>query len=175
MEEIEIVEGMEAAAAGAGAEGMAGIAVSEGAMVEANAAVAEMAVAPDIPAVVDAPPAVAEPGGAPVDPVADPAAEGRVAKIKAFVAENPYANKMWKFSKFVGKNAAIGGLVFGVTYGLNKALAQKAHETGKRTALSEYLKGAQTNFEKIKLKWDDDLRQRAAELALGFPWIDATA
>lgn len=148
MEEFEAVEEVVEAAAGAEAA-VEEIVVSEAAQVEASAEVAEMAEAPAIE-------------------------KGTADKIKDFVASNVNGKTMWDFAKWAGKTGAVASVIFGVTYGLNKAIAGSAHETGKRTGLSQYLIAAQNNFLNQKLQWTEEVRQMAAEHALAFPWIDAT-
>lgn len=143
--EFEFEEEM-ADAAIEGAEGAADLAMSEGAEVEENAAIDEMAEAPE---------AVAENSN----------------RIKDFVTNNPFGKVMWALAK----TTASAAVAFGIFYGLNKALAGSSHESGKRTALSEYLKGVADNFAKNGLEFTAEMRQTAATDALAFPWIDATA
>lgn len=153
MEEFEIVEDVIEAAEDA--EAAAGeMAMGEAAAVEEMPAVEEMAEMPEIEA---------------------EAGPGALDKFKNFINNNPYGQKLWSFCKLCATSTVTASVMFGVTYALNKAIAQKAKETGNRTALSEYLTAVQNNFtNKLHLNWTEDLRQKAAEAALVFPWIDAT-
>ena len=148
MEEFEIYDGIadlfaEGAEAGAAMEDV-------GAVVEDNAAVEQVAAAPD---------------------VAGPESLG---PVRDFIANNPYGQKMWSFAKWAFTTAAGAAAAFAIMYGLNKAAAKNAHESGNRTALSDYLTQVEANFVKNNLPWTDALKQAAAEDALAFPWIDAT-
>lgn len=148
MEEFEIFDGI-ADLFAEGAE--AGGAMEDiGAAVEDNAAVEEVAAAPEI---------------------AGPESQG---PIRDFITNNPYGQKMWAFAKWAGTTAAGAAAAFAIMYGLNKAAAKNAHESGNRTALSDYLVQVAANFQKNNLPWTDELRQEAAKDALAFPWIDAT-
>jgi hypothetical protein len=156
MEEFEMLDGVAEMFEGAEAEAE-GLALSEASEVEASAEVEEVANAPAI-----------EEGAA--------EAPGTLDKIRNFIKNNPTGQKLWSFATWAAKTGASASAVFAIMYGLNQAVAKDAHQSGKRTALSQYLAGVQSNWEnKLKLPWSDDLRQKAAVDALSFPWIDATA
>eukprot|EP00731_Ephydatia_muelleri_P004168 Em0002g344a len=109
--------------------------------------------------------------------VAAPAIENTpsiIGRIQDFLTNNTYGQMIAQFGKFVGTTAASGAIMVGVMYGLNKLLAEKAKETGKRTPLSDYLKQAEKNYQSQNLTWNDEIRQYAAKAALSFPWIDCT-
>jgi hypothetical protein len=146
--EFEMLDGVAEMFDAAEAEAAA-LELGEAAAVEENAAVAGMAEGPAVE-------------------------EGMAQRVNNFIESNPYANKMWQFSKWAVKAGATASAIFGVTYGLNKAIAKDAHDTGSRTGLSTYLAGLQKNFQKLGLTFGDDQKQKAAEDALAFPWIDAT-
>jgi hypothetical protein len=150
MEEFEVLDGVAEMFEGAEAEAAA-LELGEAAEVEENVAVADMAEAP----------AVAE-------------GEGALARVRNFIETNPYGKRLWTFAKWAVKSGAGASAVFGIMYGLNKAVAKDAHEGGKRTALSQYLSGLQANWVKQGLAWTQDIKQAAAVDALAFPWIDAT-
>lgn len=97
-----------------------------------------------------------------------------LSKVQDFIENNKYGQVLWKFSKWAAGTAAGGCAAFGIIYGLNKAAAKNAQESGQRVALSDYLNGVESNFNKIGIPWTDDLRNTAATDALTFPWIDAT-
>lgn len=162
--EFELADDVVEVFEGAQAEGE-GLALSEGAEVEQSGAVQDFANGPAIePAPADEPaPAEGQAGSS-----------STVANIRTFIQNNPYANKMWQFAQFAGKNVAAAGIMFGIMYGLNKLIAQKAQTTGNRTALSQYLTGVQQNFQTNGLPWNDQIKAQAAQDALAFPWIDAT-
>jgi len=151
LEEFELLEGVaelfaEGEAAAAELEAM------EAAEVENSVAIEEVASGP----------AIAE--GSTVD------------AIRNFINTNPYGQALWKFTKWALATTAGASAAFGIMYGLNKAIAQSAHDTGKRKPLSEYLRVVGDNWvNKLHLTWTADIRQHAAEDALAFPWIDATA
>lgn len=79
-----------------------------------------------------------------------------------------------KIAKTIGVEGAKAGLVWGIFYGLNQLLAKKSSKTGKRTALSVYLKQVETNFKKQGLTFNDEVKQETADAAVKLPWIDAT-
>lgn len=129
---FQVIEGIEALEAGAALEaGEIEMGLARAVEVEENAAVAEMAEAP----------AIAEGPGA-------------VARVTDFLTTNTYGKAMWAFAKWAAKASALASAIFAVTYGLNKAIAKDAHETGKRTALSQYLIAVQNNWvSNLKLPW----------------------
>jgi len=135
--------------------GMAGIEMSEAAEVADNAAVQEVAELP-----------------APAAEVAEN--PGMLSRVKSFLNDNPYGQRLVRFAKWAAPNAASAVVVTAIMYGMNQALAKKSHETGKRTALSEYLKGVEAKFTELGLTWNQEIKQKTAEDALAFPWIDAT-
>lgn len=98
--------------------------------------------------------------------------------INNFIKNNKFANTMWNFSKKFGvwavKESASAVAAFGIMYGLNKALAQDAHNSGNRKPLSQYLAQVEKTFTDHSLTWGPAQKQQAAEDALSFPWIDAT-
>lgn len=150
--EFELLDGIPEMFAEAEA-GAAEMELGEAAEVEDNAAVAEVADAP----------AIAE---------GDP---GAGQQIRDFINNNPYGRALWSFATWAGSTTATAGAVFGIMYGLNRATAKKAQQTGNRTALSVYLQGVEANWAKLNLgPFTQDQRQKAAEDALAFPWIDAT-
>ena len=142
-------------AGGAALEGGVGIEMAEASEVADNAAVQEVA---------ELPPAAAEAAENP----------GMVSRVRSFLNDNPYGQRLVRFAKWAAPTAASAIVVTGIMYGMNQALAQKSHESGKRTALTEYLKGVETKFTALGLAWNLDIKQKAAEDALAFPWIDAT-
>lgn len=149
MEEFEILEGVAEMFEAAEVEG-AGIA-AEAAEVEENVAVQEMA---EVPAITE---------------------QSSQSVIRNFINNNPYGQRLWTFSKWAAKETVSASVIFGVTYGLNRAIAKSSHESGKRTALSDYLKSVEKNFtENLHLSWTQETKQRAAEDALSFPWIDSS-
>ena len=121
-----------------------------GAAVENNAGVQEMAELPDI-------------------------AVGEQEAINQEIARNPYVQKMWDLTKWAGKQAAAASAGFAIMYGLNKAMAENAHSSGQRTAISSYLAGVEKTFIANGLDWTHEIKQKAAEAALSYPWIDSTA
>lgn len=154
MEEFEMLDGVAEMFEGAEAEA-AGLELGEAAEVEANA---------EVEAVAEAPAIEAAEGPSTLD------------KIRDFIKNNPTGQKLWSFATWAAKTGASASAVFAIMYGLNQAVAKDAHQSGKRTALSQYLTGVQSNWEnKLKLPWTDELKQKAATDALAFPWIDATA
>lgn len=149
MEEIlegGVFEGFEAAAL-ADQEAM-----EAGAAVEDNAGVQEMAEQPDAAA-----------------------GTGWFDSVKSFINDNEYGQTIWKVAKFVGASAAGASIAFGIMYGLNKAAAKNAADTGNRQPLSQYLASCQTAFEKNGITWTQESKQEAADAALKYPWIDCTA
>ncbi|PAJ72484.1 hypothetical protein CJF42_21050 [Pseudoalteromonas sp. NBT06-2] len=101
------------------------------------------------------------------------------------LSENPQAaqtsslgRKLLELSKKVGKfllvEGAKAGVIFGIFYAVNKLLASDSKKTGKRTALSVYLKQVEENFKKQKLDFTPKVREATADSAVTFPWIDAT-
>ncbi len=150
MDEIEVVDGV-VDAFEAGEAGGINAAEQIGAEVENDAAVREVAELPDI--------------------ANSPEAQ---ASLRETIAKNPFAQKLWAFAKFVAGGTATAAIMFGVMYGLNKAIAKSAQETGKRTSLTSYLAQVQANWKAQNLPWTDDVKVQAATLALGFPWIDSS-
>ena len=144
--EFEMLEGVPEMFEMAEAEAAAALEMGEAAAVEENAAVAEMAEAP----------ALAE-------------GEGALNSVRNFINNNPYASRLWTFAQWAGKTGAGAAAAFGIMMGLNKAVAKDAHESGKRTALSEYLNGVEANFGKIGLIWTQAAKQTSAPAPLAFP------
>jgi hypothetical protein len=144
MDELEIEDGVVEAFEGAAEDGAS--VENEAAEVEDNAGVNEVANAPDIEG------------------------QSNLQAVRDFISNNPYGKVMWGFAKMVGS----ASIAFGVMYGLNKALAKNAADSGKRTALSVYIAGVQANLEKMGQTWTDDLKTTAVTDALAFPWIDAS-
>lgn len=142
----EVVEGAEGAEAN-----LANAAIGTASEVENAPAVAEMA---DAPALENAP--------------------TTQSAIQNFINNNPYGKALWSFAKGAVTETAKASVIFGVMYGLNKALASNAQSSGNRTALSTYLQQVQDNFTSLGLTWSTDLKQQTAEDALSFPWIDAS-
>lgn len=151
MDEFELLEGV--AEMFTEAEVSADSILMEGALVEENEAVAEVANAPAIAA---------------------DAQLSTLQQIQAFISDNRYGQTMWKFAKSVAGAAVSASIAFAIMYGLNKAVAEKAHNSGNRMALSEYLVEVEANYKKIGITWNYDLLTQAATDALSYPWIDAT-
>lgn len=125
----------------------------EAAAVEDDAAVQQAAAAPDIAAL---------PG------------EDAAAAVDRVAATSTWATSCKEFAVWSVKAGAGALVAFGIMYGLNKAMASKSASTGTQTALSDYLTGLEANFLKLGLEWDAARKQKAADDALAFPWIDAT-
>ncbi len=150
MGEFEIVDGV-ADLFGEGAAAAGDMALGEGAAVENNAAVEAVA---EAPAITD---------------------KTSLDAVRDFINDNPVGQKLWKFASWAGKTVAGASAAFGIMYGLNKAIAENAHQNGNRTALSDYLQQVADSFtNKLKIPFTDELRTEAATEALAFPWIDAT-
>lgn len=149
--EFEMLEGISELFESAEAEA-AELVLGEAAAVERLAAVADMAAGP----VVDE-------------------SEGALARIQNFIDNNSYARTLWSFATWSAKSAGEASLEWSITYGLNKAIAQRARESGHRTALSEYLDGVEASFIKNALPWTAEVKKRIAKDALGFPWLDGQA
>ncbi|MDP3279768.1 MAG: hypothetical protein Q8M57_01700 [Nitrosomonas sp.] len=148
MDEFEVLDGV----AELFADGEAAGADMEniGAAVEDNAAVEEVA---NAPAIEDA---------------------SSQSGIRNFIENNPYGKALWSFAKWSASTAAGASAAFGIIYGLNKAAAAKAHDSGNRTTLTSYLTQVQATYTKNGLPWNDDTKTKAATDALAFPWIDST-
>ncbi len=149
MDEFEVLEGVAELFGDAVAAGDE--VAAEAAAVEDNAAVEGMANSPAIDSV--------ESQGA----------------VRDFIENNPYGSRLWQFSKWLGKTAAGAAAAFAIMYGLNKAAASEAHQTGQRVSLTDYLAKVQQNMIKNGLAWNDEIKQQAATNALAFPWVDCTA
>lgn len=147
--EFELGEEVLAAAADA-EEAAADVAMGQAAEVEDNAAVQAVAEGPAVEA------------------------GSRLADIQAFINDNPYGKALWSFAKFAATTTAGASAVWAIMYGLNKAIAKNAHDTGNRTGLTDYLASVAATYAKNGLKFTDDLKQKAAEDALAFPWIDSS-
>lgn len=148
MEEFEVLDGI--AEMFAEGEAAAGGLVDVGAAVEESAAVEEVA---NAPAIEDA---------------------SSQSGIRNFINNNPYGKALWSFATWSVKNVAAASVAFGIMYGLNKAIATKAHETGSRTTLTDYLKQVKATFVSNGIPWSDETHTKAANDALAFPWIDST-
>jgi hypothetical protein len=149
--EFEMLAGISELFESAEAEA-AELSLGEAAAVEHAAAVAEMAAGPLIDE-----------------------SEGALTRIQNFIDNNPYGQTLWRFAKWSAKTTGEASLKWSITYGLNKAIAQKAHETGHRTSLSEYLDGLETSFIENALPWSAEAKSMVAKDALSFPWLDAQA
>jgi hypothetical protein len=91
-----------------------------------------------------------------------------------FFKNNKYGKTLWTFSKEFGKEGIKMGVLLGIMYGMNKAMATDAKKTGKRKCLTSYLDGVEKTYQKINLTFSKKEKQKAADDALDYPWIDCT-
>lgn len=84
-------------------------------------------------------------------------------------------NALPKPARIIFKNLGMVGGMFAITLGIQRAMAQKAHASGQRVALTSYLQSVAQRFTALGLPFGDEQRQAAAQGALALPWIDCTA
>lgn len=84
-------------------------------------------------------------------------------------------NSLPKPARVIFKNLGMVGGMFAITLGIQRAMAQKAHSTGKRVSLTSYLCSVSERFTALGLSFGDQQRQETADGALAMPWIDCTS